>query len=300
MSGGDSSHPYTFVPQLSTDDFASSAGSSTSSRKSHRQFRRGKHVFPKTNRMDYLDSVSDESDTDSVYVDSLPAAFESATAQTLMVFIVTMTYISVLCLFLAIPLLASVPGGFFDEDGMFKFISIGFKQHSALASFIWGVCSTFIGFCRLVAIILYVRSPLRTILYSLLLTVTMGAGIVTVRYDEVIGMHFVAAALWIASSLAFYAVVGAFNRAYSEVNGGLGMKITWSLNIVSALLFMSFIIKYNAAGRNPSDFLVAGVNEYITAFLILVMDFLLAFSIHTRFLGGAGLLEEVKCSCCCN
>jgi hypothetical protein len=272
-------------PQLETVGFLSGV-SSSSSKKSHRHFRRGSKT--------YVRDVS-STDSDKVHVDSLPAAFESATAQTLMVFIMTMTYVSVLCLFISIPVLAAVPGGFFDDDGMFKFISIGFKQHSALASFIWGVCTTFIGFTRFIGIVLYVRSPLRTILYSLLITVTMGAGIVTVRYDEVIEMHFVAAALWIISSLFFYGVVGAFNRAYSEVNGGLGMKIIWTLNVISATLFLVFIIKFNVSGRDPADFLAAGVNEYVTAFLILCMDYLLAFSIHTQFLGTASLLSEIRC-----
>lgn len=281
---------YTRLPQLSTDDFTANT-SVTPKKKSNRQFRRAKKIS--IQKPNDLGNGSYEPDEERVYVDSLPAAFESATAQTLMVFIVNMTYLSVICLCLTIPLLSSVPGGFYDKDGMFKFISIGFKQHSALASFIWGVCTTFIGFTRFIAIVLYVRSPLRTILYSLLLTTTMGAGIVTVRYDEVIEMHFAAAGVWITSSLVFYGVVGAFNKAYSEVNRGAVMKVFWSLNIVSAVLFLVFLMRFNTAGRDPNDFLIAGISEYITAFLILVMDLLLAISIHTRFLGSAWLLTEI-------
>lgn len=232
-------------------------------------------------------------DDDKIYVSSFSDAFQTKTAQTLTVFVIDMTYVSILCLFLAIPLLAAVPGGFYDDDGMFKFISIGFKQHSAVASFIWGVCSTFIGFTRLLAIAFYVRSPLMTIFYCLLLTVTMGAGIVTVRYDEVVEYHFVAAGAWIASSLLFYGGVGAWNRAYSAVNVGIGMKIVWCLNVITAVLFLVFVIMFNTSGRNKQDFLIAGINEYATAFLILFMDFLLAFSIHSRFLQGADLLSEI-------
>lgn len=226
-------------------------------------------------------------------IHGLHLAFDSPSAQTLMVFVTYMTYLSVLCLFLCIPMLAAVPGGFFDEDGMFKFISIGFKQHSALSSFIWGMCSTFIGFTRLIAVVLYVRSRVRTVVYALLLTVTMGAGFVTVRYDEVVEMHFAAAAVWIASSLLFYGLVGAFNRSYSRVNGGIGLKIVWCLNVVTAALFLTFILLFNTSVRSRQYFMIAGMFEYATAFLILFMDFVLAFSVHTRFLGGADLLTDI-------
>jgi hypothetical protein len=266
------------TPLLSVENFTQSF---QNGRRSSREFRRGSKISSSQKKEEVL------------HVESIPEAFETATAQTLMVLIIGMTYLSVVCLTVAIPVLSSVPGGFYDSNGMFKFISIGFKQHSALASFIWGVCSTFIGFTRLISIVLYVRSPLRAIVYVLILTVTMGSGIVTVRYDEVVDYHVAAAATWIASSLIFYGVVAAFNSAYSEVNGGVGMKIVWVLNIISALLFLGFIIRFNQYGRDPNDFTVAGINEYITAFLILVMDFLLAFSIHTRFLQGADLFSEL-------
>lgn len=108
-------------------------------------------------------------------------------------------------------------------------------------------------------------------------------------------MHFAAAGTWIASSLVFYGVVGAFNRAYSAVNRGIIMKVVWCLNVVSAILFLTFIIIFNVGGRNADIFTAAGINEYITAFLILTMDYLLAHSIHSRFLQGANLFSGIVC-----
>lgn len=295
--GGKSHYP---VDGFETDGFSSRSSSSSKHKKtSFRYAKLPSGNNNNNNNMSDADSVvSAGSSKDRVDVNSMHEAFQTASAVSLLLFIIYMTYFSVLLLFLAIPMLSSVPGGFFDDNGMFKFISIGFKQHSALASFIWGVCTTFIGFTRLLSVVLYIKRPFNAIAYGLLITVTMGAGIVTVRYDEVEEMHIAAAGVWIASSLIFYGVVGAFNGIYSQKHGGIGMKITWSLNVACALLFLTFIIKFNSAGRNPQDFLIAGINEYATAFLILCMDFQIAFSIHTRFLWSAGLFSQVECCCC--
>jgi hypothetical protein len=228
-----------------------------------------------------------------VKVQTFQDAFQTVTAQSIVVFIIMSTYASVICLGLCMPILAGVPGGFFDSEGLFKFISIGFKQHTALASLMYGLCMPLIGFMRFFAIIMYITSPFRALLYSVLLVIGLGAGIVTVRYDVVVDLHFVAAAVWISSSLIFYALVGAFNKHYSSVNGGLGMKIVWACSIVCAILFLTFVILFNTSSRDKQYFLIAGVNEYLTAFFILVMDFLMAFSIHSRFLNGVDLLSEI-------
>lgn len=274
---------------LSTDHFYSTVRSSKSSVNSRR--------LSRTARENGSASSYEEG---RIVVDSVGSAFSTVTAEKLLVFIINMTYFCVLLLFIAIPMLVAIPGGFYEESGEFKFISIGFKQHSALASFIWGVSTTFIGFARLLSIVMYIKSPLSTIILSLLITVSVGAGIVTVRYDEVIDMHIAAAATWIATSLVFYAFVAAFNGIYSNTNGGsAGIKITWTLNVLSALLFLGFIIKFNLGGRNQTDFLVAGVCEYATAFLILFIDFQVAYSIHGRFLKNASLLTDIQwCACC--
>ncbi len=81
------------------------------------------------------------------------------------------------------PLFAAVPGGFFDEDWLFKFISIGFKQHTVLASIVYGLAMPCISFMRFLGIIVYVTSPFRAMLYTILQMIGMGAGIVTVRCD---------------------------------------------------------------------------------------------------------------------
>jgi hypothetical protein len=106
-------------------------------------------------------------------------------------------------------------------------------------------------------------------------------------------MHFVAAAIWIASSLVFYMLVGAFNKNYSSVNGGVGLKIAWTCSFICAMMFLAFIIVFNSAGRDPNHFLIAGINEYLTAFFILVMDFMMTHSIHTRYLNGADIFSEM-------
>lgn len=306
-------HPLTELLEFETEGFLKKKDKPAASTTNYREFRRASrphhhhhhnHHHHRNSHAaaaaaaaevdPFLKQVAVEIGHETVIVDSVSAAFETVTAQKFLVFIILMTYLSITCLIVAIPTMSSVPGGFYDNEGMFKFISIGFKQHSALASFIWGICTTFIVIVRFIGIVMYVRSPRLAILYSILLTVTVGAGIVTVRYDEVIDMHFAAAGIWIGSSLVFYGTVGAFNRAYSSVNGGRGMKIIWGANVITALMFLAFIIQYNANGRkNPGDFTAAGVNEYITAFLILVMDFILAFSIHTRFLHSADLLSNL-------
>ena len=281
-------HDYESSPvlQLVTDGFLESHN-----KNNHREFKKASRPPSYDDDNDNNEDEAEKNDT--IIVDSISSAFQTATAQKFMVFVIMMTYLSVVCLAIAIPTMAAVPGGFFDEDGLFKFISIGFKQHSALASFIWGICTTFIILVRFIGIVLYVRSPRLAILYSIILTVTMGAGIATVRYDELIDIHFVAAGIWIASSLVFYGTVTAFNRAYSSVNGGRGMKIVWSASVLVSILFLAFIIQYNTNGRSANDFMIAGVNEYLTAFLILVMDFMLSFSIHTRFLHSADLLSDL-------
>ncbi len=141
---------------------------------------------------------------------------------------------------------------------MFKFISIGFKQHSALASFIWGMCTTYIGFARFMAIIFYVKSPLCTILYSLLPAVTMGAGIVT--HGEVWRGHWHALCGCRRLDSIFSNVLwGSWLIQQSLLRSQRGARhegdVVFKLNVIWATLFLSFVIKFNAAGRHPQDFL---------------------------------------------
>jgi hypothetical protein len=124
-----------------------------------------------------------QTEHETIKVLSLNDAFQTVTSQTVVVLVIVMSYLSVMCLGLCMPLFAAVPGGFFDEDGLFKFISIGFKQHTVLASIVYGLAMPCISFMRFLAIIVYVTSPFRALLYTILQMICMGAGIVTVRYD---------------------------------------------------------------------------------------------------------------------
>lgn len=220
-----------------------------------------------------------------------------------MFFWVISSYISVAVLMVCMPLFAFVPGGLYNEEGYFNFISDGFLKHSALSSFVYGVATTCIIIVRLLAILVYISGSRdtdqdsdlvcgctanlidpksRQQAYSMLLIVTVGSGIVTTRYDEIEGLHSAAAGTWIVSSLVYHALVMAFNKRFSEKNGGGGGKVAWGISLLAALAFMSMLMLFQV---DPSldHRLYAGLAEYATAEMILVMDFMLAFSIHTRF-----------------
>lgn len=221
----------------------------------------------------------------------------------IILFWVVCNYVSVGVLMVCMPLFAFVPGGWRDESGYLNFISNGFLKHSALSSLVYGVATACILVVRLLAVLVYVSGDggtgessdatcacatglvdpqARQQGYSMLLLVTFAAGLVTARYDEVQSVaHWAAAAVCIASSLAFYALVVVFNGKYAEENGAMAAKAVWGVSQGAALACMSMLVVY-VADPSPGVWLSAGVAEYVSVEGILVLDAMLGFSIHRR------------------
>ena len=216
-------------------------------------------------------------------VKTLDAAFRTTTAQLVMWVLIVLSNLSAVAIGLSMPYFAFVPGGAFDADGRLNFISVGFKKHSALASLIYGLGTTYISIVRTFAIIIYVPRPINALFYMGMLLVGIGAGIGTTRYDELESTHMVMAVLWIVSSLVYHGGVMAWNKTFSEVNNGFFAKGIWLVNVVTAVLLVTYLAQSTSNVERTDFYLIAGIFEYVTVGIILLLDIVLIYSIQTRY-----------------
>lgn len=211
-------------------------------------------------------------------------AMNKASSHKVIVMFIYMCYSSIFIIGISMPLL-SFSDGMFRPNHYIYFISDGFIKHSAIASLIYGVGSMIIGVIRLWGIIFYIESPIRSMIYVFVLIATILGGIATTRYDEIQNLHVIAAVVWISSSLVFHGVILAFNQKYAvfhKIHPAMFVRVVWVLTVLFSLGLISCIISFQSV-ESYTVWNLTGLFEYLTAEMILVLDFCLAFSIHHRF-----------------
>jgi hypothetical protein len=217
-------------------------------------------------------------------VEVLGKAFSSTHGVAVVWFIVCMSYVSALMMGFSMVYLAYTPDfSMYRSDGLLCFISDGFLKNSVTASVVYGLGTTFIGAMRIIATVLYTETASFSVFFVFILIFTVVGGIGTTRYDELQKYHIIAAAVWITSSLIFHGGISAWNKEFTKVNGAPLARITWILNIAAATVFLYHIVLFEN-NRLEYTWFIAGICEYITCELILIMDVILAFSIQQRYL----------------
>lgn len=212
-------------------------------------------------------------------------------------FLVVVGMLSIVIIMISMPLLAFTPEGFY-QDGMFNFISNGFRKHNWQASLIFSTAEACVGFVRTVGILLYVdydkeHAGWRTVLCLALLPITLMASIMTMRIDDAPDYHLWYAAVWIITGWMFHLMVTSFNSNFSKENVGpysswcpLISKGIVTVGILAGIEFGSAMGKYvadhNNGIQNLDAWLAAGIGEYITAETLAANDFLLAYTIFTH------------------
>jgi hypothetical protein len=173
------------------------------------------------------------------------------------------------------------------REDQLKMISVGFEQNSAAASLVYGIGMAFIGMARLLAITIAIKQPILAIVYFAILFISIGAGIVTTRYDEIQELHLVAAAVWIASSLVYHLVVTVVNRRFTLVTDTSNWFIMgyFLVCVLAACVFLANIIKMELGDMTAENYSAAAFSEYVTVYAILAMDFVLIFKLHMYVIG---------------
>lgn len=190
------------------------------------------------------------------------------TGMVIMWFHVAMAYLSIVVLGISFVHLSGI-----THDSM-NFISTGFLNYSVASSFIYGISAFYILTARTVGVVMHISSRTIAVVLALLILCTITSQIGTVRYDELKNSHAATAALWIISSLGFHAIV-----IFSNTN--VVYRVVLGINVVATLIFLTGVLLHIDSKDDTTWFMV-GVCEYITSGLILVMDAILLFHIHTK------------------
>lgn len=220
-------------------------------------------------------------------------AFESISAHAVLEFVVFGTFVCIFMVGASMPVLSFTPDGLYDSRGMLYFISDGFEKHSAAASVIYGTGTLFIGISRVLAIIVYIPGKNKALLCCFLLLISQVGGILTTRNDQIKDIHLIAALAWIASSLAFHALVIAFNGTYSSVNGGgKAAKVIWSISTATGTVFLVMMVT-NKVQEGTSIRFWTGMCEFTCAELILANDFVMTLSLYIRYVLNSHVSEKI-------
>jgi hypothetical protein len=196
-------------------------------------------------------------------------------------FMIICSYICIALMFIALFALPFIPN-VHDQDGNIHFISHGFITHGVLASVIYGTTSMFITSVRIVSVFAYIDRQYESVCCILLQLISTINCMLTVRYDIVkYPYHEVASLLWILSSIIFFAIVF-FDSVFNDNRLVKIIQVIWTTSVITFVLCIIYTSLWSQSSNSVSLNNIAAVFEYITAALVIMLDFMLLYSMHTQ------------------